>query len=279
MNSFRLSIMINDIDMKFIAQLNKRFELVLLHIQSLNDNTISTNDLLNKVRHDLIERYELRNNYYHRQFPIRLHNLSSIKSRKKCYQLIEKQHDHSKQFYKKVFNIQFFSNIDQYQQQYHQSNQILHELQTTIHHYENEIDYLKQEILKQTNQIYQSSNEVFQIQFDQHLVQSNIRQLKQQIQFEKQFYCEQNPFLIEYHQLLIEISQINNDIQETSQRIVSLQQNQTEPLQLTITNTSEEINHHTQQHLPIDLNSNNKIASMKCEVKKSKSICVMFFNN
>ncbi|CAF0821918.1 unnamed protein product [Adineta steineri] len=243
MYSYLSSTTINDIDIKFIQQLNKRLELVINNIKSFTDNTNLTNKQFNDIRIDLIERYELRNDFYHQKFLSILDDLSNIKSRKKYFHLIEIQHHQSIQFYKKLFNIQSSSssNIEQYHQQLHQSIQYLNELKTNVNDYENNIDYLKQELIKQNNQIYLYSNHLFQIQYEQNQIQSNIKQLKQQILFEKQYYYEQkliclqsienlnqnqlNKFLNEYNHLSTHITEINIDIEQKSLDLLSLQSN------------------------------------------------------
>ncbi|CAF4327305.1 unnamed protein product, partial [Adineta steineri] len=106
MYSYLSSATINDIDIKFIQQLNKRLELFINNIKSFTDNRNLTNKQVNDIRIDLIQRYELRNNYYHQKFLSILDDLSNLKSRKKYFHLIEIQHHQSIQFYKKLFNIQ-----------------------------------------------------------------------------------------------------------------------------------------------------------------------------
>jgi len=196
-----------------MQQLSKRLEVIRDHIKSFNHKTNSTNNLVRKIRHDLIQRYELRNNYYHRNLPLLLHDLCFIKSRKKYFQLKEKQHYQSIQFYKKVFNIQSSSTIEQLQQ----SIQYLHEIKNDVHQYENDIKRLQQELIQQNNQINLYSNNLFQIQFEQNLIQSDIKQLKQKIRFEKQFYHEQK--LVLDSKLTFKIDE--NILQETYQTLTN----------------------------------------------------------
>jgi len=188
MHSYLTSITLDNIDIKFIQQLNKRLELIINYIQSIKNNSNSTNNLINQIYIDLNQRYELRNNYYHRKFPILLHDLCLIKSTKEHFQFIEKQHYHTKQFYKKLFNIQSLSNIEQYHQQYEQSIEYLNEYKNIVDEYEYNIDQLKEKLIEQNKQINIYLNNLFEIYFQQTQIQSNIQQLKQEILFEKRLY-------------------------------------------------------------------------------------------
>jgi hypothetical protein len=239
------SITIDNIDIKSIELLNKSFELLINYIKSIKDNSNFTNNLINQI----YQRYELRNNYYHRKYPLLLHDLCLIKSTKKHFQLIANQHYHSKQFFKKIFNIQSLSDIEQYHQQYEQSIKFLNELKNMIHQYEYDINELKQKFNEQNKQINVYLNNLFQIQFEQNHIQTNIQQLKQQILFEQRLYHQikqqskqifqtnhinlqqqitlnnelQNQVHTEYNNLFIQIAQIKFNIEQQSIDLLLLQ--------------------------------------------------------
>jgi hypothetical protein len=210
MYSYLTSITIDNIDIKFIQQLNKRFESIINYIQSIKDNSTSTNNLINQIFIDLNQRYEIRNNYYHRTFPILLQDLCLIESNKKHFQLIEKQHYHTKQLYKRLFNIQSLTNIEQYHQQYEQSIKYLNELKNIVYQYEYDINQLKEKLILQNKQINFYSNNLFQIYFQQNQIQSNIEQLKQQILFEKQLYNQTKQHFIYNPKLTYKIDDEKN---------------------------------------------------------------------
>ncbi|CAF3424490.1 unnamed protein product [Rotaria sp. Silwood1] len=182
--------MIDDVNKKFIEQSNKHIELIFEHIKSLQYTSNSTKNHLNKIRIDLNQRYEIRNNYYHRKFPLLLHDLSLIKSNKINFQLIEKQHNRSIKFYKNVFNIQSSINMEQYDKQLQQSIKTLNNLKNNINQYENNINQLKQKLFEQNQQINFYVNNLLHIQYEQYLRQLDIQQLKQKILFEKNLYYE-----------------------------------------------------------------------------------------
>jgi hypothetical protein len=171
-----------------LDEFKNHLEFIYKQLKSTNENSNGLNQHINKIRIDLHQRIELRNNYYHRKFPLLLNDLCLITANKKHFQLIEKQHDRSKQFYQKIFNIQSLIDIDQYHQQYEQSKTCLYQLKTIVQQYENDLEELKQKIIKQNQQIITYSTNLFQIQFEQNQIRSNIDQLNQQIHFEKQFY-------------------------------------------------------------------------------------------
>ncbi|CAF0929760.1 unnamed protein product [Rotaria sordida] len=189
--------MTDNINKKFIEQLNKHIELNREHIKSIQYNSNLTKIRLNKTRIDLNQRYEIRNNYYHRKFPLLLHDLSIIKSNKIYFQTIEKQHYQSIKFYKNLFNIQSSINIEQYDKQLQQSIKTLNNLKNNINQYENNINELKQELIKQNQQINFYINNLFHIQYEQYQIQLDIKQLKQKILFEKTLYNEIKQFYLE----------------------------------------------------------------------------------
>lgn len=197
------------LDRKFIQQLNKHLELINNHIKPMKYKSNLTRHLIHQTFININQRYELRNNYYHRKFPLLLHDLCLIKSNKNYFQLIEKQYYHSTQFYKKILNIQSITNIEQYQQQFEQSNKCLNDLKHFVKQYENDIDQLKEKIMEQNKQINLYSNNLFQIQFNRNQIQSNIQQLKQQILFEKQLYNEIKQSFISNPKLTLKINDIN----------------------------------------------------------------------
>jgi archaellum component FlaC len=273
------SVTIDNLDIKSIQQLNKRLELLLEHIKSIKSNSNVTNNLIIQIRIDLHQRYQLRNNYYHRKYPLVLRDLSRIKSTKTSFQLIEKHHSQSIQFFKKSFN----SNIQSYHHQFEQSNKYLTELKTTVNQYENDINQLKQELIDQTNQIYLHSNNLFQIQYEQNQIQSTIKQLKQQILFEKELHQQEIPIDNNLQNLLTQITQIEFSIKQKRFELLPLQfkadvyrtlinTNKTRTVLVPTTNT-EEINHQpallinkidenksksNQQQLPIEFDIKSK---------------------
>ncbi|CAF2426036.1 unnamed protein product [Rotaria sp. Silwood2] len=182
--------MIDDINKKFIEQLNKYIELILEHIKSLEHTSNLMKNLQNTFRIDLNQRYKIRNNYYHKKFPLLLHDLSVIKTNKICFQLVEQQHNQSIKFYKNVFNIQSSINIEQYDKQFQQSIETFNNLKTNINQCETNIEQLKQELIKQNQQINIYVNNLFNIQYEQYQIEINIKQLKQKILFEKNLYYE-----------------------------------------------------------------------------------------
>ena len=177
----------NDINKKLIQQLNKRLESIIEHIKFLEHNAnIIKNDFA-KTRADLNQRYELRNNYYHPKLPLLLHDLCIIESNRNYFQLVEKQHYRSIEFYKKIVNIQSSINMGQYDEQLQQSIKFLNDLKNSVSQYENDIDQLKQQIINQNQQIKFYMEHLFDIQYEQNKTQSDIRQLQQKILFEKRF--------------------------------------------------------------------------------------------
>jgi hypothetical protein len=225
------------IDEIFLEQLKQRFEFIVHHIKSTNENSNEINQLIKQIRADLYQRIELRNNYYHRKFSLLLHDLCLIISNKKHFQLIEKQYYHSKQFYQKIFNIQSLVNIDQYHQQYEQSKKCLYELKILVQQYENDLEQLKQKILEQNKQINVYSTNLFQIKFEQNQILSNIQQLKQRIRFEKQLHTFtlksneesilnndlENQLHTEYINLCTQITEIKFNIEQKSIDLLPLQ--------------------------------------------------------
>lgn len=230
------------IDSQFIPYLNKYLEFFINHIQSIKKHSNLTKNSIHQILIDL-------NESSYEKYILLIYDLCLIKSTKTHFQLIEKQHDYSKQFYKKIFNIQSLTTIEEYQEQYNQSIKCLNNLRIIFYQYEDELDQLKEKLLEQNKQISNYSTNLFQIHSEQNQIQLNIQKLKENILFEKRLYNEikqifnfnfklddinlqgysidnsdlEKQFHKEYINLTKQITEMKINIQETSSDLVSLQ--------------------------------------------------------
>ena len=174
MYQYRTLFTIDDINQKFIHQLNKHIELINEHSQLTKHKSHIIKNQFNKIVHDLIQRYELRHNYYFRKFSFILNDLSIIKSNKEHFQLIEKQHYRSIYFYKNLCSLIEFK---QYNEQLQQTIKFLNYFKDNIHYNEYILVNLKQTLIKQYQQIDLHTNELLNIQYQQNRIQIEIKQL------------------------------------------------------------------------------------------------------
>lgn len=158
-----------------------RFELIDQQNQLLKQQK-------NQTRHNLIERYRIRNNYYRRKFP---HILKETHSGLSDYQSLEKTTKiqyQCNEVYKYLINRSTLRNIDYYNDQLERTNTFLHCLKTDVNQCENEVNQLKFEVTDKINQIDSFAKNLFDIQCEQELIRSNIKQLKDAIRFENDLY-------------------------------------------------------------------------------------------
>lgn len=188
--------MIDDINKNIIQGLNKRLEVIIENNKSLKSNTKTIYNLFTKTHTDLKQRYQIRNNYYRKKFPLALNNLCNLKSNKIFFQLIEKEYYESIKFYRNISNIQLSIDIKQYNEQAEKSTKILEDLKSDTIQYENSIEQFKKECIQQNEKLKDYANQLFQIQYEQSQIQSDIKNLKQKILFEKKLYSEEKQTLL-----------------------------------------------------------------------------------
>ena len=217
-------------------QLKRYLEGIFHRMKSVDENSKVTKTLLQQFRHRSMESPT---DSFEQKFRILLDDLRQIRSEKNHFQFIEKQHYHSKQFFKKIFNIQSLIDVDHYHEQYEQSIRYLTELRTTIEQYENHLIHYREQIQEHNQQINIYSNQLDQIQLEENSLRVNIEQLKRQIQFEKRLHAELksieiNPpvtprvdllreFHSEYSNLTSQLTQLQWNIEQTSINLLPLQ--------------------------------------------------------
>ena len=253
--------------MIFIEPLKRYLDVIFNRIKSIDDNIHVTTHLLHQIRH---ESMGFRTDSFDQNFRILLTDLNRIRSDKTHFQLLEKQHDHSKKIFKKIFNIQSSINIDPYHQQYRQSMECLNELRRAIKQQEDHLDNYKEKILEQNQQINIYSNDLHRIQLEQSSLRCDIQQLNQQIQFEKRLHIELNSneinshfdlleqFHTEYINLTTQITRIQWNIQQTSIDLL--------PLQLKLNQSSDHLEDISYPSVVIIESSKEKMMQLNFEI-------------
>lgn len=265
-------------------------------------NAFSTNSFIDELRQRIYQRYNLRNSYYHRTFRLIHDDLSSIKTHQKHLQFIEQQSFRSIQFFRNIFNIQTFTDINTYHQYYQQSIDCFNDLKDLVQQYENDIDEYKTKIIEQTQQIHFYSNNLCQIESEQKTLRTNIKHINEQILFENKLYNElklihRNPsnifneFDVEYVHLCNEISQIKLDLEQISNDLYQIHNKSnttkvTDIQSLILPVKSQTNNHHhhqaalimnktsenmTQSQLPIEIVHQTEFIQLQSSKSKKKS--------
>lgn len=238
------------IENRFILQLNKYLEFFFNSIQSIRTKSDLTKKHLDETSIDLNQYYQYRNKSFYKKYFLLIYDLCLIKSTKIHLELIEKQYDYSKQFYKKIFNIQSFNSIEQYQEQYNQSIKCLDELKLISNQYELKLKELKEKLSEQNKDISNLTLNLFHIQYEQNQLELNIQELKKKILFENNLYYEikqlmniyfkfdqnyfqvqssivndnlENEFYIEYIHISTDIMQMKFYIEQTSKNLLILE--------------------------------------------------------
>ena len=180
--------MTSSVDVKLIQELNQRLQLFIDDIQASNDRSQLTKNLLHQTSLDLVQRYRLRNTYYHRALPRLLDGLSQIQAKQCHAQLMEHEYRQFVELYKYLFNVQSSLKLQQYEQQLEQVTRVLGELKANVQWSTDDIDRLKKEYVEQTNAVTLHSKNLFELQFERKQVQSDVQRLKHRILFEKELH-------------------------------------------------------------------------------------------
>lgn len=191
-------------------------ERIYIRLKSIEENIHHTTDLLNQIRHKPLDSFD-------QNFRILLTDLTRLRSEKIHFHFLIKQHEHSKQIWKKIFNIQSFINIDSYHQQSKQSIECLNELHIAIEQQTKTVDHYKEKLLEQNHQIGIYSKHLHEIQFEQDSLRCDIQQLKQRIQFEKHLHIELISREMNFHSDLL--TQFHNEYIDLSTQITQIRWN------------------------------------------------------
>ena len=143
MSRYPSSAMASNVEVKLIQELNQRLQLFIDDIHASNDRSHLTKNLLHQTSLDLVQRYRLRNTYYHRTLPRLLDDLSEQQAKQSHAQLMEHEYRQFVELYKYLFTVQSSMKLQQYEQQLELVTRVLDDLKVNVQRSTNDIDRLK----------------------------------------------------------------------------------------------------------------------------------------